>query len=99
MEKEMRNAGRSQLTSEGRNRGKKCPKWTNPFCQIIRVVISPNGEKTPPALAATTMLTHAPAVDFLSCPRAAMATAPMTSAVVRLSAMGDRTKDNAPTDQ
>src|SRR4051812_10492247 len=86
IENEIRNAGKSQLMRDGKKRVKNWPKCTNPFCQIISVVMSPKGENAPPALAATTMLTHAPAVDFLSWPRAEMATAPMTSAVVRLSA-------------
>ena len=30
-----------------------------PFCQTIRVVISPNGENAPPALAATTIFIQA----------------------------------------
>ena len=37
---------------------KKVKKSTIPACQTIKVVMSPNGLKAPPAFAATTMLIH-----------------------------------------
>ena len=50
------------------NSGKKPANGTRPFCQTISVVMSPNGLKAPPALAATTMLMQATATNFgLSC--------------------------------
>ena len=99
MEREMMAAGISQLISEGRKSAKKSLNGTMPLCQIMSVVMSPKGENAPPALAATTILTSAPTVAFLLCPTVAMATVPMTSAVVRLSARGERKNAIAPTVQ
>ena len=38
---------------------KKPRNGITPFCQTIKVVMSPKGEKAPPAFAATTMLIQA----------------------------------------
>ena len=58
----------------------------------MSVVKSPKGENAPPALAATTMLTqHMDTYSSYPCPRL-LITAPMSTAVVRLSAMGESQK-------
>ena len=72
---------------------------TLPFCQTIRVVISPKGEKAPPALAATTTLIQATMTNLRLLPPTAMTTAPMSSAVVRLSAKGEIKNESAPVTQ
>ena len=92
-------AGMSQFTREGKKRTRNCSNGTTPFCHTMSVVMSPNGLKAPPALAATTMLIQAAAMKRLCPGPAAMATAPMTSAVVRLSAMGERKKAKRPVHQ
>ena len=61
-----------------------------PFCHTIRVVISPNGENAPPALAATTMLIQPIDINLLLSLPTARRTAHKTNAVVRLSAIGDK---------
>ncbi|MNG37507.1 hypothetical protein D3C84_1248830 [compost metagenome] len=49
-------AGTRKFTSDGRKRWKNSKNASFPFCHTISEVMSPNGEKTPPALAATTMM-------------------------------------------
>lgn len=49
-------AGTSQLTMPGSSRLKNAMKLSFSFCHTINEVTSPNGEMTPPALQATTML-------------------------------------------
>ena len=78
-------AGTSKLTTDGTKRRKKSKKSTTPACQTISVVMSPNGLNAPPAFAATTMLMKAIATKRGLPPPTAITTAPMTSAVVRLS--------------
>lgn len=46
-------AGMTRLIRDGMNSVKNPRKETMPFCQTIRVVISPNGLNAPPALTAT----------------------------------------------
>ncbi len=75
---------------------KKPKKSITPFCQTIRVVISPNGLNAPPALAATTMLIHASATNFLCPTPTAITTAHISNAVVKLSAIGEMKKDRTP---
>ncbi|MNY32294.1 hypothetical protein D3C86_1665010 [compost metagenome] len=99
MEKAIKVAGTSQLTSDGRNRSKNSPKVTSPFCQTMRVVMSPKGLKAPPALAATTTLMQATATNLGLPAPTAITTAPISRAVVRLSAMGEMQKARAPVTQ
>ena len=75
---------------------KKSKKLSIPFCQTIKVVISPKGENAPPALAATTILTHPIEINLLLSFPTAKRTAHKTNAVVRLSAMGDKKKAITP---
>ena len=63
-----------------------------PFCHTIKVVMSPNGLNAPPAFAATTMLMQESATKRGASRPSAIATAHMTSAVVRLSATGEMTE-------
>ena len=63
-----------------------------PRCHTISVVMSPNGLNAPPAFAATTMLTHARLMKRVLPLPTASTTAHITSAVVRLSMIGDRKK-------
>ena len=95
-ENDMMTAGISQLTSDGRNNTKNPWKGMMPFCHTINVVMSPNGEKAPPALAATTILIQATITKAVFFPPTAMATVAISRAVVRLSAMGDITNARAP---
>ena len=75
---------------------KKVWNGTIPFCQTIRVVMSPNGLKAPPALAAMTMLMQPRATKRgLSAPTA-ITTAHINNAVVRLSATGEMKKARKP---
>ena len=98
----MMTAGTSQLTREGMKRWKKDQKSTGPmavsisFCHTIRVVMSPNGLKAPPALAATTMLIQASSTKRWLSPPTASTTAHISKAVVRLSAMGEMKKASRP---
>ena len=86
----------TQFTTEGMNRAKNSWKCTTPFCQTIRVVISPKGLNAPPAFAATTILIQAMAMNLVLLPPTATATAAINRAVVRLSAIGDITKASPP---
>ena len=95
----MINAGISQLTREGMKMAKNSIKSTFPFCQTIRVVMSPKGEKAPPALAATTMLMQARTTKRRFPAPTAMTTAPISRAVVRLSATGEMKKASRPVSQ
>ena len=95
-QKLMMTAGISQLNRAGTKRLKNWPNDACPFCHTIRVVISPKGEKAPPALAPTTILIQARATNFLLFGATAITTAPMSRAVVRLSAMGEITKARKP---
>ena len=87
------------------NSAKNTQKSTAPllammfFCQTISVVMSPNGLNAPPALAATTILMHASMTNFLLPPPTAITTAAISSAVVRLSAIGEMQKANRPVTQ
>ena len=58
--------------------------------------MSPNGLNAPPAFAATTMLMQASVTKRGAPAPTAMTTAPMTSAVVRLSATGEMKKASTP---
>mmetsp|Transcript_8682 Transcript_8682/g.38335 ORF Transcript_8682/g.38335 Transcript_8682/m.38335 type:complete len:240 (+) Transcript_8682:876-1595(+) len=89
-------AGTSQFTTAGAKSPGNSSSRTFPFCQTISVVKSPKGEKAPPAFAATTMLTqHIATYSSYPCPRL-LITAPMSTAVVRLSAMGESQKAMRP---
>ena len=92
-------AGSAKLTSEGMNRTKNVANSTSPFCHTIRVVISPNGLKAPPAFAATTILIHAIETKRVLSPPTAMTTAHISSAVVRLSAIGEMKNASIPVSQ
>ena len=71
-------------------------KSTFSFCHTMSVVMSPNGLNAPPAFAAITTLMQ-PSPMNRDCPTpAAMSTAHMSRAVVRLSANGEITNDNPP---
>ena len=59
---------------------KNSPNFTTPFCQTMSVVISPNGLKAPPALAATTTLMQPKAMKR-----------PLSAPIV----MNDRTHDQS----
>ena len=89
-------AGTRKFSVEGRNSAKKVQKSTTPFCQTIRVVISPKGENAPPALAATTMLIQARVTKRLLSPPTDSTTAHMSSAVVRLSSTAERKNATTP---
>ena len=68
----------------------KSKNETNPLCQTISVVMSPNGENAPPAFADTTILINPGTINpLLPCP-ATITTVPRISAVVKLSAIGDK---------
>ena len=71
-------------------------KSTTPRCHTISVVMSPNGLKAPPALAATTMLTQPMLTNFGASRPTARITAHISSAVVRLSKAADRKKLSTP---
>ena len=85
-------AGTMKFTSDGRNRLKNSKKLACPLCHTIRVVISPKGLKAPPALAATTILIQETAMNEGLPAPTDRTTAPINSAVVKLSAIGDRKK-------
>ena len=89
-------AGTIKLATDGRNSVKKSKNSTLPACHTIRVVISPNGLKAPPAFAATTTLIRAGTVKRVSSLPTDMMTVPITSAVVRLSATGEIKKARIP---
>ena len=61
--------------------------------------MSPKGLKAPPAFAATTMLMQAGTTNRGDCAPTEIATAPITSVVVRLSAIGDMQNAMAPVAQ
>ena len=71
---------------------KKSKKETKPLCQTIKVVISPKGENAPPALAATTIFIRPGTIKALLPLPATITTVPRISAVVKLSAIGERKK-------
>ena len=81
-----------KFTTDGTKILKKSKNETNPRCQTISVVISPNGEKAPPALAATTMLIRPGTTKALLPRPATITTVPSIRAVVKLSAIGERKK-------
>ena len=89
-------AGTIKFTTDGRNKAKNSKNVAWPLCQTIRVVMSPNGLKAPPALAATTILMQPRATNFGLSEPTANTTAPINSAVVKLSAIGERKKANTP---
>ncbi len=70
-----------------------------PFCQTIRVVMSPKGLKAPPALAATTTLMQARLTNRALAPPTVRITAHISSAVVMLSAIGEMKKASRPVSQ
>jgi hypothetical protein len=92
----MKKAGIRKFTSAGIKRSKNPKKSMMPFCQTIRVVMSPKGLKDPPAFAATTMLMHARVTKRVLSPPTAMTTAHIKSAVVRLSATGEMQNASPP---
>src|SRR6185503_11222273 len=96
---EINAAGTSQLMREGTNSAKKSPNSTTPYCQTISVVMSPKGLNVPPALAATTTLMQAAAMNRPLLAPIAMTTAPITSAVVKLSATGEMKNASMPVSQ
>ena len=63
---------------------------------IVITSMYPNGEKAPPALAATTIFMHAKPINFVLFFPTAITTAHIINAVVRLSAMGDIKNDKIP---
>ena len=75
---------------------KKSKNETNPRCHTIKVVISPKGENAPPAFAATTMFISPGTIKALLPLPATITTVPRISAVVKLSAIGDRKKAITP---
>ena len=89
-------AGTSQFTSDGRKRAKNPEKGMSPFCHTISVVMSPKGENAPPALAATTMLISDTSTKRGLPTPTLSTTVPISSAVVRLSAIGEMQNANAP---
>ena len=92
-------AGTSQFATHGRNSLRNSLVSTLPSCHTISVVMSPNGENAPPALAATTMLVHAAPMNS-GLPRpTATTTAPISNAVVRLSAIGEMQNARPPVAQ
>ena len=60
------------------------------------MVISPKGEKAPPALAATTILIRPGTIKALLPRPATITTVPRIKAVVKLSAIGERKKAITP---
>ena len=95
----MISAGTKKFTNEGRNKAKNSENLITPFCQTIKVVMSPNGLNAPPALAATTTLMQERVTNFDSPLATAMITAHMTKAVVKLSATGEIKKAHSPVNQ
>ena len=89
-------AGTKKLTSDGINKFRNSPNSRIPFCHTINVVMSPNGLKAPPALAATTMLMQARLTNLGLPLPTARTTAHIINAVVRLSAIGDIKKAKRP---
>lgn len=87
------------MTSEGKNIAKNSVNLITPVCQTISVVISPNGEKAPPAFAATTILTQAIVINFLLSLPIDITTVLITRAVVKLSATADRKNAIIPVSQ
>ncbi len=79
----------NQFTTDGTSSAKNSANCTCPFCQTISVVMSPNGLKAPPALAATTILIQARAMKRWSLPPTDITTVDINNAVARLSATGD----------
>ena len=63
-----------------------------PACQTINVVMSPKGLKAPPAFAAITIFIHPIEINFVLPFPQAITTEHITSAVVKLSAIGERKK-------
>ena len=75
---------------------KKLAKFHQTFCQTIKVVMSPNGLKAPPAFAAITIFMQPIATKAVFFLATAITTAAMTRAVVRLSATGEMKNANNP---
>ena len=63
-----------------------------PACHTIKVVISPNGLKVPPAFAATTIFIQPIEMNLALPFPHAITTEHITRAVVKLSAIGERKK-------
>ncbi len=89
-------AGTNQFVNEGKNRSKNSKNVTLPFCHTIKVVMSPKGEKAPPALAATTIETQLTATKAGEARPTANTTAPKTKAVVKLSRTPERKNAKIP---
>ena len=89
-------AGITKLTTAGINNLKKTLNSIIPFCQTIKVVISPKGLNAPPALAATTILMQEREMKRGLSEPTAITTAHIIKAVVRLSAIGEIKKANIP---
>ena len=96
MKSDIITAGIMYVTTEGTKILKKSKNDTKPLCQIISVVISPNGENAPPALAETTILIIPIVMKFLLPLPTTSTTVPRIKAVVRLSAIGERKKAITP---
>ena len=92
-------AGITKLTTDGKNNAKNSVNSRIPFCQTIKVVMSPNGLNAPPAFAPTTMLTQLMATNLGSSLPTANTTAHIISAVVKLSAIGEIKKAKIPVSQ
>ena len=89
-------AGTNQFTREGTNKTKNCKNSTCPFCQTIKVVISPNGLNAPPALAAITIFIQPITTNARLSAATAITTVAISSAVVKLSAIGDKQNEITP---
>ena len=92
-------AGIRKLTADGTNSVKNSVNPKTPFCQTIKVVMSPNGLKAPPAFAATTILMQAGPINRGLLPPTAITTAHIKSAVVKLSAIGEIKNARMPVNQ
>ena len=92
-------AGTRKLTKAGMNNTKNCSNFTNSACHIIRVVISPKGLKTPPALEAITIFIQAILINFKSLGATLSTIAHISMAVVKLLANDEITKANKPVTQ
>ena len=84
--------GPNLINNIGKNILKKVKNSTIPACQTINVVMSPNGLKAPPALAATTIFIQPIEINLEFPFPQAITTEHITRAVVKLSAIGERKK-------
>ena len=95
----IKHAGTTQLTMLGIRRRGKSASDSVPRCHTMSVVKSPKGLNAPPEFAATTMFTQHIATYSGSPLPTAETTAPIRTAVVRLSAIGDSQKATVPVTQ